>query len=164
MICTALVLGGSAASANALESPTTLDPTERDYVLALESRMSDATADELAQLSPTDRALLTEYGRVVDVTEGYSVQQVDAADVRLGEINAPPAVTSCYTATSTRVATGIAGNTLYKSWHVGRWCKTGSTVTSASRVEQGWQTYWLGWNGKGLIGGSAAVVSNQGRS
>ena len=167
VVCAALVFGGSAMSAQALDVREDVDPGERAYVLALESRLDGAGPQEIARLSAADRALLTKYARVAAVTESYAVERLDSADPRVSGLvsgTATTAVTSCYTATSTRVATGIAGNVLYKSWHVGSWCKSGSTVTSASRAEQGWQTFWLGWSGRGLIGGSAAVISNQGRS
>ncbi len=166
VVCAALVLGGSATSAHAVEARAGAEPGERAYVLALESRLHGATQQQLAALPASDRALLAKYARVAAVTESYAVERLDSADARAAGVVSGTAVAAaaCYTATSTRVATGIAGNVLYKSWHVGRWCTSGSTVTSASRAEQGWQTYWLGWSGKGLIGGSAAVISNQGRS
>ncbi|HEX7833946.1 MAG TPA: hypothetical protein VF479_00595 [Pseudolysinimonas sp.] len=130
-------------------------------------QLQGASQEQLAGLAPSDRALLIKYARIASITETSEVERSDVTDPQVSEASvelSTSATTTCYTATSTRVATGIAGNVLYKSWHVGRWCKSGTTVTSASRAEQGWQTYWPGWSGKGLIGGSAAVISNQGRS
>jgi hypothetical protein len=162
----ALVIGGSAAPATAAIGPATATrDSESEYVLALESDL-DAGRLDLANVSAGDLELLAKYAQVASIIETYSVVQLESEGLPTAGLAAgvAAAATSCYTATSSRTAKGIAGNALYKSWHVGRWCKSGSTVTSASRAEQGWQTYWLGWSGQGLVGGSAKVISNQGRS
>lgn len=141
--------------------------SEAAYVMALESRLHDASAADVARLSDGDLALLAKYARPVAQESATTVQSIAPTDPRVAGLAAATgdaAAALCYTATSSRTAKGTLGNNLYRSWHVGRWCRSGTTVTSASRVEQGWQTYWLGWSGKGLIGGSSAVVSNQGRS
>jgi hypothetical protein len=140
---------------------------EAGHVLALEARLEGASQTELARLSARDLELLNKYAKPVSETRISTLHRVDASDpsvAALATATGSAATALCYTATSSRTAKGIAGNDLYRSWHVGKWCRSATTVISASRVEQGWQTYWLGWSGKGLIGGAAGVVSNQGRS
>lgn len=145
----------------------TPSPDEGAYVLALEARMDDASDEQIADLSARDLALLRKYAVPVTESSTTRIEQVASTDPHVASLAAATgsaASALCYTATSSRTAKGALGNDLYKSWHVGRWCRSATTVTSASRAEQGWQTFWLGWSGKGLIGGSAGVVSNQGRS
>jgi hypothetical protein len=140
---------------------------EGAYAVALEARLHGASQAELTRLSADDLALLIKYAKPVSEIRISTLQRVDASDPSVAALAAATGSTAtalCYTATSSRTAKGIAGNDLYRSWHVGKWCRSATTVTSASRVEQGWQTYWLGWSGNGLIGGAAGVVSNQGRS
>lgn len=60
--------------------------------------------------------------------------------------------------------TAVAGNTVFTFYHVGGWCVSGSTVTSASVLDAGGETSTPGWRYEGVINRSAGVVSNQGRS
>jgi len=57
-----------------------------------------------------------------------------------------------------------AGNTLYTYYHVGHWCSSGSSVTSARVSDSGGETSTPGWSYKGVVASGSRVVSNEGRS
>jgi len=162
-----LALGLAVAAVAPARASSAATPSEAAYVLALEARLHGASAAQLAAVPARDVALLNKYAVPVSETTTHSVELIASSDPSVASLAAATGSAStalCYTAKSSRTAKGALGNDLYKSWHVGRWCRSADTVTSASRAEQGWQTFWLGWSGKGLIGGASGVVSNQGRS
>lgn len=74
------------------------------------------------------------------------------------------AASKCWTGKTTRTARSILGIQLYSSWTSAKWCAKGKTVTSASLVDSGQQTFFLGWKGTGKAGGGSKVVSNTGRT
>ena len=94
-----------------------------------------------------------------NATARASVAAAEARGVEVG-----PLATGCWTQRWTWGPKANAGNTLYTYYHVGRWCASGSTVTSASEADSGGETKTPGWRYEGVVARDAGVVSNQGRS
>ena len=80
-----------------------------------------------------------------------------------GALLSPMAV-GCWTGRADWNIKALAGNTLYTYYHVGRWCSSGSTITSSSIADKGAQTFTVGWRYAGVPASGAGIVSNQGRS
>lgn len=75
-----------------------------------------------------------------------------------------PMAAGCWTARTNGSAKAAAGNTLYTYYHVGGYCSSGSTITSAWVADSGGETSTPGWSYKGVISTDSGIVSNQGRS
>lgn len=82
----------------------------------------------------------------------------------VGSARPAEAVTGCWYATYKLSFVALAGNTIGTSRHQGKWCASGSTVTSAARLA-GWaETSTPGWTAQSNLARGAGVVSNRGRS
>lgn len=145
------------------DSPGDSTSKEAAYVLELAANLEGATAEELAALPSSDIALLTKYAEVTDTKVTTTITPDPAATVAAGGGVTPQAV-GCWVASTYYYGTNVLGVTLYQSWHTGRWCSSGSSITSSTTAGQGYQTFWPGWSGTGLIQSQASIVSNQGRS
>lgn len=75
-----------------------------------------------------------------------------------------PLAKGCWTSRTNRSGKAKAGNTLYTYYHVGRWCSSGTVVTSSTVADAGGETKTPGWRYEGVTRRSAGIVSNQGRS
>lgn len=75
-----------------------------------------------------------------------------------------PLAKGCWSSRTNRSGRAKAGNTLYTYYHVGRWCSSGTVVTSSSVADAGGETKTPGWRYEGIAKRGAGVVSNQGRS
>lgn len=125
----------------------------------------------LATLAPEERAefVATMLPATSTVTYGEQRPANAAAVASLNVASArgvavSPRATGCWTMRANGSGKAAAGNTLYTFYHVGHWCASGSTVTSASIQDRGGETSTPGWRWGGAIGGSSGVVGNQGRS
>ena len=125
----------------------------------------------LDTLDPQDQAefIATMLPASETVTYGKQTPANATAVASLGAATArgvavSPRATGCWTMRSNGSAKAATGNTLYTYFHVGQWCASGSTVTSAKIQERGGETSTPGWRWAGAVGGSAGVVGNQGRS
>ncbi len=125
----------------------------------------------LETLDPAEREqfIETQLPETVDVTVG---SQLPADSTALASVLASrvagrsvtPMATGCWSQRWTWAPKAAAGNTLYTYYHVGRWCSSGSSVTSATIADYGGETSTPGWSYEGMIGSGKGVVSNEGRS
>lgn len=170
-IMTILAIAGVSFSALALTAPAqaapAADEAELQYVLDLNDRYLGASAEEIAaRLSEDDMALLRHYGQAADVAITTTVEQVDPTDPSVAAAAAElgqSAELACYNARATHTGRSAAQIDLYRIWTTGGWCVSG-TVTSASVLDSGAQTLFLGWSHLGKKQQDAGVVSGQGRS
>lgn len=75
-----------------------------------------------------------------------------------------PLAKGCWTSRTNRSGKAKAGNTLYTYYHVGRWCSSGTVVTSSNVADSGGETKTPGWRYEGVTKRGTGIVSNQGRS
>jgi hypothetical protein len=129
----------------------------------LESYLDTLTPAEQAEFIATKLPASTEvsYGQQVPADATAAASMITAS--ARGDAVTPMA-TGCWTLRVNGSSKAAAGNTLYTYFHVGRWCASGSTVTSANIQDRGGETSTPGWRMDGPINGGSGVVSNQGRS
>ncbi|GEA84770.1 hypothetical protein CWIS_12485 [Cellulomonas sp. A375-1] len=150
-----LVAGGSAARAE----DTVGDDLDPQLVAYLETLTPAEREQFLATLLPA----------TVDVVVGAQVPTDGAAvssllTARLTGLRVSPLATGCWSQRWTWAPKAAAGNTLYTYYHVGSWCSSGSSVTSARIADYGGETSTPGWDYEGVIASGKGVVSNEGRS
>ncbi len=125
----------------------------------------------LETLDPAEREqfIETQLPETVDVTVGSQLPADSTALAsvlasRIAGRSVTPMATGCWSQRWTWAPKAAAGNTLYTYYHVGRWCSSGSSVTSATIADYGGETSTPGWSYEGMIGSGKGVVSNEGRS
>ncbi len=125
----------------------------------------------LEQLTPQEREQFveTQLPATVEVAVGAQLPADGAAATSLLRARAAgttvsPMATGCWSQRWTWAPKAAAGNTLYTYYHVGHWCSSGSTVTSARIADYGGETSTPGWSYRGMTGSGKGVVSNEGRS
>lgn len=150
-----LVAGGSAARAGDTVDDD-LDPQLVAY---------------LSTLSPAEREqfISTQLPATVEVTVGSQLPADGAAltsvlKARVSAKAVTPQATGCWSQRWTWGPKAAAGNTLFTYYHVGHWCSSGSSITSAKVADSGGETSTPGWSYKGVINSGKGVVSNEGRS
>ncbi|CAM5790017.1 hypothetical protein [Cellulomonas persica] len=125
----------------------------------------------LETLDPAEREqfIETQLPETVDVTVGSQLPADSTALAsvlasRIAGRSVTPMATGCWSQRWTWAPKAAAGNTLYTYYHVGHWCSSGSTVTSAKIADYGGETSTPGWSYEGVVGSGKGVVSNEGRS
>lgn len=153
----ALVLGGgTAAHAEDDETPVSDDAA---LVAYLDSLDPAERAEFVATQLPARTDLVIGGQQPADTT---AVRSLLAA--RASGLAVTPLATGCWSQRWTWAPRAAAGNTLYTYYHVGHWCSSGSTVTSARILDHGGETSTPGWSYAGMTGSGRGVVSNEGRS
>lgn len=170
----ALTTSLTAVSAQAADTA----PDDAAAAVALNAQVQSG-AIAASALTPSQIDLLSRFGTVARTDTKTTITPISTSDPRVADAVAgvkakvgvaAAAAIQCKQARGERVAKSAAGNNLYMSYHVGAWCYSYTppvgliTVTSATWVDGGGQTYWFGWENLGRINQGAAVVSNQGRS
>jgi hypothetical protein len=75
--------------------------------------------------------------------EGRSFSSTDAAKLEVS-------VTGCWTWTPYLLAENVFGGDLWKYFHRVDWCQNGSVITSTTYFRAWGETYYPGWNWKGV--------------
>ena len=151
--------GGVAQAVETTGAPASgveISPELQNY---LDTLGPEEQAEFIASTLPATETIT--YGKQTPA-DGMAVASLSAANAR--GVAVSPRATGCWTLRVNGSAKAATGNTLYTYYHVGKWCASGSTVTSATIQERGGETSTPGWRWAGAIGGGAGVVSNQGRS
>ncbi len=156
LVVAALVLGGGTAARAEDDAPMSDDTALQEY---------------LDSLSPQERAefVETQLPATTDVVVGGQ-QPADITAVRsllaarASGLSVTPSASGCWSQRWTWAPRAAAGNTLYTYYHVGHWCASGSSVTSARIADSGGETSTPGWSYEGVTGSGKGVVSNEGRS
>ncbi len=166
-----LGLIGSMGTANA--APATSDSSTQAHtqVRTVESKLSPDLKDHLATLPSADKESFV--ASMLPATETMTtaapvpldaVAKKNANSAQLRGDTISPMANGCWTGRVDWTIRATAGNTLYTYYHVGGWCVSGTSVTSAWTADSGGQTHTIGWRRDGRIGQSSGVISNQGRS
>lgn len=111
----------------------------------------------LATLSATERQ------HVIDTQLPVSVRSVERS-VLTSSTGTSINATSCYTGRRDMTIKGGVNNDLVSYYHVGRWCVTNGSVTSASISDYGGQPVSAGWRGGDRINSGQGVTGGEGRS
>ncbi|UJP41101.1 hypothetical protein [Cellulomonas palmilytica] len=155
-VAAALVLGGGTAAHAEDDAPVSEDTTLQEYLDSL----SPAERDEF---------IATQLPATTDVEVGgqqpedfTAVRSLLAA--RASSLSMTTSASGCWSQRWTWAPKAAAGNTLYTYYHVGHWCASGSSVTSAKISDHGGETSTPGWSYSGVVGSGRGVVSNEGRS
>lgn len=164
---TALLLLGTATTAQAAEPDaasitTTSTSVEFEYSPELADYLDTLGAEERARFVAT----MLPAEEVMTITQSPVDDAARASVAAAAQAGAPvsPQATGCWVGRADWNITAIAGNSLYTYYHVGGWCMSGSTVTSANIADRGAQTWTVGWRYNGVTASGSGVVSNQGRS
>ena len=162
----AVMFAGGGAHANVPAEPVASSVTSApapeispEVEAYLDTLSAEDRAEFVATMLPATTTLT--YGEQRPANAA-AVASHNAANAR--GLTVSPRATGCWTARANGSAKAPAGNTLYTYYHVGHWCASGSTVTSAKIQERGGETSTPGWRWGGAIAGSSGVVGNQGRS
>lgn len=162
-----MLAGGSAYAAD----PADVAAPSVETTSVAPSEFAPEVEEYLDTLDPQERAEFVETMLPATSSLTYGQQRpADAAAVASLNVASArglavsPRATGCWTMRANGSAKAAAGNTLYTFYHVGYWCASGNTVTSARVQDRGGETSTPGWSWAGAIGGNAGVVSNQGRS
>lgn len=138
---------------------SSLDTEEATFV---RNTLSPDAADQLAALPAAEWIGFLEENVAVDETVELTVPVEETTPAGSFDV---AAASRCYTARADYEAEGVAGNTIYKHWHVGGWCtNSAGNVSSASTRDQGGSVHWVGWHFRGKINGGARVIQGEGRS
>lgn len=158
--------GGGAYAADPADAPTAVETAS-----VASPEIAPEVEAYLDTLSPEERAEFVEtmLPATSNVTYGEQRPANAAAVASLNAANArgltvSTRATGCWTVRANGSAKAAAGNTLYTFYHVGYWCASGNTVTSAKVQDRGGETSTPGWRWAGAIAGGSGVVNNQGRS
>ena len=155
-----LMSAGSVAQAAApAEVPAPAAEVTPELQSYLDTLSPEEQAEFVATMLPATETVTYEKQRPANAT---AVASLNAATARGQAVS--PRATGCWTMKAAGSAKAAAGNTLYTYYHVGQWCASGTTVTSAKVQDRGGETSTPGWRYTGASNGSAGVVSNQGRS
>lgn len=157
----------STAHAETLPPPdiqTTVDEYAADFEISpeLESYLDTLSSSERRAFINTNVPTTTVETTTVTAVDAEAKASLAQASLNGGTVS--PLATGCWTARANWNQYNIYGAAIYSWYHVGHWCASGSTVTSASIADYGGQTYVVGWRKDGLTASSSGVVSNQGRS
>jgi hypothetical protein len=158
------MLIGSAVSAQAA-------PREPEVDIPAGVVVTDELQEYLDTLSAAEReefvTTMLPVERVQVVQDQVPLDDAARESARLARVTGEtiaPLATGCWAGRVNDKYKAAAGNTVFTFYHVGQWCASGSTVTSASVADAGGETSTPGWRYEGVINKSAGVVSSQGRS
>lgn len=148
--------GTSGAITSTTPVDSTIDPELQAYLDTLTPQEQE---NFVATMLPSAVVEATGPQQPVDANARTSLRAAAAAGRAVS-----PQASGCWTARTNGSTKAAAGNTLYTYYHVGRWCSSGTKVTSASVADAGGETRTPGWSYKGVINRSSGIVANQARS
>jgi len=159
-----VVAGGTAASADDTGAPYVGGAVvDDDDPATLEAYLAGLTDDERAEFLATQVPATTEVELGAQTpADGAAVSSLLTA--RFSGLAVTPMSVGCWTQRWTWNKKAAVGNTLFTYYHVGKWCASGSSVTSASIADRGGETSTPGWSYQGVTASASGIVSNEGRS